>query len=111
MPCSTMDIASRHSACCRRLATKPGASLWTRTGSLPAARRTSIVRSTVTADVRSPCTTSTSGLRYGDRVAGAGEDLGDAVPHEAGADDRYLFGRGAYHRGPRRPHGARHRPG
>ena len=37
MPCSTSAIASRHSACCSRLPTKPGTSFFTCTGVLPTA--------------------------------------------------------------------------
>src|SRR6266851_2049988 len=37
MPCSTSAIASRHSACCRRLPTKPGTSFLTCTGIFQAA--------------------------------------------------------------------------
>src|SRR5262249_10843640 len=36
MSFSTSEIASRHSACCRRLPTKPGTSFFTCTGVLPA---------------------------------------------------------------------------
>ena len=46
MPCSTIEMASRHSACCRRLATKPGTSFLQSMGCLPTRRSRSMVRST-----------------------------------------------------------------
>ena len=65
MPCSTIEMASRHSACCRRLATKPGTSFLQSMGCLPTRRRRSMVRSTTAGSTCSVRTTSTSGIRYG----------------------------------------------
>ena len=65
MPCSTMEMASRHSACCRRLATNPGTSFLQSMGRLPTRRSRSMVRSTTPGSTCSVRTTSTSGIRYG----------------------------------------------
>ena len=65
IPFSTMEIASRHSACCSRLARNPGTSFLTWTGCLPMARWRSIVNSMTQGAVSAVCTTSTSGMRNG----------------------------------------------
>ena len=98
MPCSTMEMASRHSACCRRLATNPGTSFLQSMGCLPTRRSRSMVRSTTAGSTCSVRTTSTSGIRYGGfqkcvpttrslcaRLLG---DLRDAHDRRVGAEDR-----------------------
>ena len=64
-PAASSAIASRLSACCNRLPMKPGMSLRTCTGVLPAARRRSMVRATTASLVCSFWITSTSGTRCG----------------------------------------------
>src|SRR5262249_41785061 len=63
MPRSTSAIASRHSACWRRLPTKPGTSFFTCTGILPAAWCSAMVQSIAAGDVHCVPITSTSGTR------------------------------------------------
>ena len=64
-PLATRSMASRHSACCRRLPTKPGTSRCTRTGILPTNSSTSNAVSIDSVDVWSPRTISTTGMRSG----------------------------------------------
>ena len=64
-PAATSAIASRLSACCSRLPTKPGMSFFTCTGLRPASRSSAMVRRTVSALVFSFWITSTSGTRCG----------------------------------------------
>jgi hypothetical protein len=58
-------MASRLSACCSRLPTKPGMSFFTCTGFRPASRSSVMVLATVASLVFSFCVTSTSGTRCG----------------------------------------------
>ena len=64
-PAATMCSASRQSASCSRLAMKPGTSRSMVITDLPAWRKKSEVHATTSAEVLSPPTTSTSGIRYG----------------------------------------------
>ena len=64
-PLATMCSASRHSASCSRLAMNPGTSRSRVITDLPMCRKNSAVHVTTSAAVRSPPTTSTSGIRYG----------------------------------------------
>ena len=63
MPLSTIEIASRHNACCILLAINPGTSFLQRTGFLPALVKISIPVSAPSSDVASVLTTSTSGIK------------------------------------------------
>ena len=59
-----MEMASRHSACCIRLAMKPGTSFLHRTGSFPAEASTSITVWATSSEEASDLTTSTRGIRW-----------------------------------------------
>ncbi|CAB4964034.1 unannotated protein [freshwater metagenome] len=64
-PSATRAMASRQSACCSLLPTKPGTSRSTRTASLPRCSSRATVRSITSVEVCSPRTTSTIGMRSG----------------------------------------------
>ena len=64
-PDAISAMASRLSACCSRLPTKPGMSFFTCTGLRPASRNSAMVLATVSSLVFSFCVTSTSGTRCG----------------------------------------------
>ena len=64
MPSSMRAKASRDSACCMRLARKPGLSFFTSTGTLPQPRMKPCSHWPRAGSLRSPSTTSTSGTRW-----------------------------------------------
>ena len=65
IPRSTMEIASRQRACSILLPMKPGASLWTVTGTFPMLSTRRRVTPMTLSEVSSPFTTSTNGMSSG----------------------------------------------
>ena len=64
-PSRTRQYASRRTAPCRRLKTKPSTSRWTRTGDIPTSRSNASAKSTVNDAVNGAGTNSTTGSKYG----------------------------------------------